>query len=160
MADIVPLLSAADSNYVRLVQTPTHLLLYKEYDHIVRILPISDAPRLPESIRFWNGDARAHWEGEVLVVETRSFRAENSVEGSGPNMKLTERFSLSGPDQLRYEFTVDDPESFVTSWTVLTYIHRTENRMYEFACHEGNSSMVGTLRGSRVQEALSRSEPP
>jgi hypothetical protein len=160
VADIVPLLSGADSNYMRLVQTPTHLLLYKEYDHIVRILPISNAPRLPDDVRFWNGEARAHWEGEVLVVETTNLRAENSLEGSGPNMKLTERFSLSGPDQLRYEFTVDDPESFVASWTVLTYIHRTANRMYEFACHEGNSSMIGTLRGSRLQEALGQSQSP
>jgi hypothetical protein len=65
---------------------------------------------------------------------------------------MTERFSLSGSDQLRYEFTIDDSESFTAEWTVLTYMHRTSSPVYEYACHEGNLSMIGILRGSRLLE--------
>ena len=154
LADVVPLLSAPDVNYIRIVQTPTHVVIYKEFDHIARVIPISDAPFLPPDVRFWNGDSRGRWVDDTFVIEARNFRPENAVEGSGPGLVLTERLSLVGPDQIRYEFTVEDRESFAASWTALTYIHRTDKRMFEFACHEGNTSMTAILRGARLLERL------
>ena len=69
-------------------------------------------------------------------------------------MQLMERFTLTGPNTMSYEFTVDDPETFVTSWTARTTMHRTDKVVYEYACHEHNYSMQGILRGARLQERL------
>jgi hypothetical protein len=67
-------------------------------------------------------------------------------------LHVTERFTLSAPDRLRYQFTIDDPESFVQSWSGESVMVRTDERMFEYACHEGNHSMGLVLRGARATE--------
>ena len=59
----------------------------------------------------------------------------------------------SGAQQIEYEFTVDDPESFTAPWTVRYPFRRLEDPLFEYACHEANHSMVSMLRGARLIEA-------
>jgi hypothetical protein len=63
-----------------------------------------------------------------------------------------ERFTLSDPKTLRYQFTIDDPESFTRSWSGESAMTRTDGRMYEYACHEANYSLSAVLRGARAAE--------
>lgn len=162
-----PLSPNVYNNMLRIVQTPDHVVLVTEMIHDARIVPIDGPPHLPADIRRWSGDSRGHWEGDTLVVDTTNFtdktaafqlpyNPENDpVEGpvgSGLNMHLTERFTLIGPHRLRYEYTIDDPTTFVRPFTVALTLRATDDRMYEFACHEGNYSLGAILRGARLLE--------
>ena len=149
-----PLMPAPDNNYMHLFQTPDHVAVLTEYINDVRVAPLDGRPHIPQHVRQWRGDARAHWEGDTLVVESERFRDVLGFRGWGSDMQLTERFTLTGPNTMSYEFTVDDPETFVTSWTARTTVHRTDKVVYEYACHEHNYSMQGILRGARLQERL------
>jgi hypothetical protein len=98
------------------------------------------------------GDARGHWEGNTLVVETTNFTDKTPFRGSSDKMRLVERFTRTGADTLLYEFTVDDPATFGKPWTAKIPTTRADGVMYEFACHEGNYGMEGILAGARSQE--------
>ena len=136
-------------------QTPDYVAIHHEMIHDVRVIPLDGRPHLEERIRQLRGDSRGHWEGDTLVVETTNFSAQTSFRGSGPNMLLVERFTLTDADSLHYEYTIDDPESFAKPWTVVLPLHRSEGPVYEYACHEGNRSMTVILE---VARALERAE--
>ena len=91
-------------------------------------------------------------DGDTLIVETRNFTDQTNFRGASENMHLTERFTRVSEDILLYEFTIDDPEAFTQPWTVQIPARRTEELMYEYACHEGNQSMIGILGGARAEE--------
>jgi hypothetical protein len=120
--------------------------------HDARIVPLDGRPHLPGSVRQWLGSSRGHWEGDTLVVETRNFTDRTSFRGASENMQLTERFTRVSDDILLYEFTIDDPEFFTRPWTVQIPARRTDELMYEYACHEGNYAMIGILNAARVEE--------
>ena len=100
------------NNNIHLLQTPDSIVIYHEMIHDVRVIPLDGRPHLSERILQWRGDARGHWDGDTLVVETINFHDQMTFLGSGPKMRLTERFSREDANTLAYEFTIDDPASF------------------------------------------------
>jgi hypothetical protein len=146
-----PMMPSAYNNHYQLVQTEDHVLIVNEMVHETRIIPL-DGRAPPAGIRQWLGVSRGHWDGDTLIVETTNFSDETTLRGSGPSMKLTERFRRVADDILLYEFTVDDPESFVQPWTAQIPSVRVDDLMYEYACHEGNRGMFGILSGARAAE--------
>jgi hypothetical protein len=98
------------------------------------------------------GDPRGHWEGDTLVVDTTNFTNKTHFRGADENLHLVERFKRTGLDTILYQFTVDDPTAFTKSWTGEVPFTRSTAPMFEYACHEGNYSMVNMLRGARAQE--------
>jgi len=154
----VPLLPGSYNNNVQLVQTPDSVAMVVEMIHETRIVPLSapdakDArPPLPKNVKQYLGDSRGHWEGDTLVVVTTNFTDKTNFRGSSENMKLTERFTRVDEETLLYRFTVEDPSSFPRPWTVEIPMWRNRELMYEYACHEGNSSIVGVLSGARAEE--------
>jgi hypothetical protein len=105
------------------------------------------------------GDARGHFEGDTFIVETTNFTEKIGVGLSGggtPNsfaMRLTERFTRVSKDTIRYEATVNDPDTWTAPWTVAFPLTRTpEYGMFEYACHEGNHGLLNALSGSRAEE--------
>jgi hypothetical protein len=148
-----PMLPGAYNNHYQLVQTDDHVLIVNEMVHETRIIPLDGRPFPPNEIRQWRGSSRGHWDGDTLVVETRNRRADTPFRGSSENMQLTERFTRVADDVLLYEFTVNDPEAFTQPWTVQITSSRVQDElMYEYACHEGNKSMLGILGGARAAE--------
>ena len=85
--------------------------------HDSRIVPLDGRPHLPAAVRRLLGDSRGHWDGNTLVVETTNFSDKTNVRGSGEQLRLIERFTRADAKTLLYEFTVDDPASFVKPWT-------------------------------------------
>jgi hypothetical protein len=148
----VPMLPTAYNNNVQVVQTPEQVALVSEMIHDARVVPLDTRPPLPKNIRQYRGDSRGHWEGDTLVVVTTNFTDKSNFRGSSENMKLTERFTRVAEDTLLYRFTVEDPSSFPRPWTVEIPMWRNHELMYEYACHEGNSSIVGVLSGARAEE--------
>ena len=134
---------AGPYTFYQIVQTPTHLAFISEAFHDARVIPIGDRPHLPEDIRQWNGDSRGRWEGDTLVVETTNFSPKSHYRGAADGLHLVERFTRTGPDTLAYRVTLTDPGTWASSWTAEVPLQRREQPIYEFACHEGNYSIVG-----------------
>ena len=147
-----PMSSGAYNNIMRVFQSPGYVAILNEMVNDHRVIPTDDSGHLPDSVRFWKGDSRGRWEGDALVVETRNFRAETNFNGSGPNMHLTERFTRIDAGALRYEYTVDDPESFQGPWSTVQDFRATADDVHEYACHEGNRAMHLMLAGARREE--------
>jgi len=100
---------------------------------------------------FW-ATPRGGWEGETLVVETTNFTDRTAFRGSSENLRLIERFTRTGPAALDYEFTVDDPATFARPWTARIPMNKVGLPLLEYACHEGNYGLAGSLAGARAEE--------
>ena len=154
-----PMLPSAYNNNVQILQTPDHVVILSEMIHDARIVPLADRPHLPDGVRQWLGDARGHWEGDTLVVESTNFTAKTGsfysvvrAYGSGETLRLVERFTRAGADRLHYAFTIDDPATFTQPITGMIPMRRSDAPLFEYACHEGNYGMTNLLAGARVQE--------
>ena len=158
MGRTVPLLAVAPNRLAQIFQTPDYVAILHEQNSDVRLIPLTGGRKLADSVRQWQGRSRGYWEGETLVVETRNFNGAWTLQGSGPNMRVIERFRVGDANTLEYEFTMDDAESFAGPWTVAFPIRRAVGPVYENACHEGNYSMPLILRGARAEER--RKETP
>ena len=146
-----PMVPSAYNNNVQLLQTPDHVVILNEMVHNARIVPLDGRPH--GAVPQWVGDSRAHWEDTTLVVETRGFGDQVGFRGGATaNLRVLERFTLVGPDTLRYEFTLEDPETWTRPWTAVVPMKRTPGPLFEYACHEGNYSMAGILGGARAEE--------
>ncbi len=148
-----PMTPSAYNNNVQIFQSADHVVVLNEMVHNARIIPLDGRAHLPAQLRQWTGDSRASWDGDTLVVETRNFLGETSLRGSSANLRLIERFTRAAADTLLYEFTVLDPTSWTRPWTALVEMSRTDEPLYEYACHEGNYSMASSLSGARAMEA-------
>ncbi len=147
--------SAYNNNY-QILQTPGQVTILIEMIHDVRVIPLDGRPHVSPNIRLWLGDPRGHWEGSTLVVDSTNFTDKNPFRGSDRNLHLTERFTRVSQDTILYRFTVDDPTAFTRSWTGEVPMHKTPGPIYEYACHEGNYSMLNMLGGARAQEKAAR----
>src|SRR5215467_11735476 len=147
-------------NGQQIVQAPGYVTVLQEMVHEARVIPTNNRPHASANIRTYMGDARGHWEGNTLVVETTNFL--NGKNGIGLNgggtpttdaLKLTERYTRTDPNTVQYEVTIDDPKTYVQSFKVafpLTQEPGYQN--FEYACHEGNYAMFDSLSGARAQE--------
>ena len=143
---------AGPYTFYQIVQTPGHVAFISEAFHDARIIPLDGRPHVPERIRQWNGDSRGSCQGDTLVVETRNFSSNSYFRRAAEGLHLVERFTRSGPDTLTYEMTFTDPTTWASPWTAQIPLKRRDQAIYEFACHEGNHSMVGMLRTARLGE--------
>ncbi len=151
-----PMLPANYNANYQIVQSRGYVALVSEQIHDVRIIPIDGRPHIPQEVRQLLGDARGHWEGETLVVETTNFTDRTSFRGSGEHMRLIERFTRTGDGTMLYEFTVDDPETFTRFWTARIPMTKAQGPLFEYACHEGNYGLAGSLAGARAEEAAAK----
>ena len=137
---------------LQVFQTEDQVVLVTEMVHTTRVVPLDGRPALAGDIPQWSGDARGHWDGDTLVVETTNFRADRAWRGSTHEMKLIERFTRVDDDTLEYTFTVMDPATWASPWTASIPMQRTDTPMFEYACHEGNYAMPNILAGERAKE--------
>jgi len=144
--------SAYNNNY-RIVQSPGIVAIQIEMLGGARIIPTDGGAHVHPSLRQYMGDSRGHWEGSTLVVETTNFTNRTLYRGAAENLTLVERFTKVDPNTLEYQFTVKDPTTFVRPWTASVPYLRTDEQLFEYACHEGNYGMEGILSGARVEEA-------
>ena len=147
-----------NSNY-QTVQTKDAFVVHVEMIHDARIIHLDGRPHLPPSIGRWMGDSIGHWVGNTLVVDTTNFNDGGGFYGDAGgnfgwdrNLHLVERFSLFDPDTLLYQFEIDDATAFTQPWKGELTMARSPGRIYEYACHEGNYSLVNMLRGYRAAE--------
>jgi hypothetical protein len=143
-----PMNPAAYNMNVQIFQNKDYVVLLNEMVHNARIVPLDGRPHtnLPQ----WSGDSRGRWEGNTLVVETSTFYQQTSLNNSGPNTRVVERFTRVDPDVLLYQYTVSDPTTFARPYSAEVPMRRSNLPIYEYACHEGNYGMFGLLSGARA----------
>ena len=146
------------NNNIQIVQTPDTAVIVHEMIHEARVVPLDGRPRLTDGIRHWIGSSRGWWEGDTLVVETTNFSGKNNYRGSTTGLHLTERYTRVGKDRLEMRLTVSDPTTWEKPWTVLLPMRPTEGELIEYACHEGNLSMVNLLEVARDAEKAAAAE--
>ncbi len=166
-----PMLPSASNNNFIIMQAPGYVAIHAEMIHDTRIIPLDGRDHLPNSVRQWHGDARGHWEGDTLVVETKNLRrteANAAAVGGDPillraangrtddTITVTERFTRVDSGTVSYEFTIDDPtqwtQSFSGEFPFAAFPANELEYLFEYACHEGNYSMVNILGGERARE--------
>jgi hypothetical protein len=153
-----PMLPTAYNNNYQILQGPGYVAILVEMIHDMRIISLDGRPHIPANIRQWLGDSRGRWEGNTLVVDTTNFTDKTNLRGSDRDLHLIERFTRTGENTIMYEFTVDDPTAFTRVWKGEIPLTKASGPLYEYACHEGNYSMEGILKGARAQEKAA-SEP-
>ena len=149
----VPPLPSGYNNTYQIFQTPGLVAILDENIHHVRLIPLDGRPHLSQSVRHWNGDSRGHWEGDTLVVETTNFNDKTRLRyGGSSNTHAVERFTRVSPDLIDYQYTITDPTVYTKPFTVAIPMPKRNDKLFEYACHEGNHCMIGILRGARAEE--------
>jgi hypothetical protein len=147
-----PMVPSAYNNNVQIVQTPGHVVIVNEMIHSARIVDMSGRGHPAKTMRFLTGDSIGRWDGDTLVVDTANFSKEGGFRGATTNLQLVERFTRVDQDTLRYEFTVEDPETWTKKWSASIPMTRSSELMFEYACHEANYGLEGVLKGARYQD--------
>jgi hypothetical protein len=152
--------AAGYNSYYQIVQTPGYIVLFGEVIHDARVIPLDGRPHLPADVRLWHGDSRGRWEGRTLVIDTTNFSAKSYFQGSSENLHLIERLTRSAADTIDYEITVSDPGTWTQPWTAVVHLRQSSDRIFEYACHEGNERTVtDMLLGARAADRFTTEVP-
>lgn len=157
MGSILPVIY---NNGNQILQAPGLVVIRYEMIHETRVIPLDGRPHVAEGVRSYMGDARGHWEGNTLVVETTNFLGGTNgigLNGNGvphsAHMRLVERFTRTGQNTIDYTATIDDPATWTKPFTIAFPLKRDPSYfLAEYACHEGNYAMIGILKGGRAEE--------
>jgi hypothetical protein len=147
-----PLLPTGYNSNLQIVQSPDRFVVIPEMMSVARVIPFDGRPPVGKAIRAYRGDSRGHWEGDTFVVVTTGYRAETAWRGSSENLKVTERFTMTDRNIIRYQFTVEDRSTWTRPWSGEYPMTRIDGPLFEYACHEGNYGIVTILRGARLAE--------
>ena len=152
-------------NY-QIVQTEDTIVIAHEMYHEFRVIPLDGRPFISDKIGQWLGDARAHWEGDTLVIESRNFADKLDYYWAWPwrsargSLTLIERLTRLDETNMDYQVIVDDPEMFTQPWTISAPMTTdqasrgvTAGPLFEFACHEGNYALPNVLRGAQMESS-------
>ena len=150
-----PMLPVLYNNHYGIAQSEDRVAVQVEMVHDVRLIRLNDRHE-PASIRKWMGDSVARWEGETLVVDTVNFRPDQTFRGASADMKVTERLTRISPNQILYQFEMTDPLAFTEPVKGEVAWNLTKDRIYEYACAEGNYALPGILAGARAEEKKGR----
>jgi hypothetical protein len=152
------MLPAIYGDSYQIVQGQGFVAIRIEMIHETRIIPLGGQPHVTKNIGLDMGDARGHFEGNTLVVETTNFRDRTIYRNGNPaTFKLVERFTPMSKKTLEWTVTVDDPSTWTRPWSFsMPLTVNDEEPLYEYACHEGNYAIKNILSGSRLADAAEK----
>ena len=146
-----------NNNYT-IVQTADHIMIMTEMVHDARVIGLGEPQPLSDNVRPIMGDSWGRWEGDTLIVETTNLSPDQMAAypwlyaGDSGSLKVIERFTRADANTINYEFTIEDPETFTSSWGGEVPFVKMKELLYEYACHEGNYALSNVLSGARAQE--------
>jgi hypothetical protein len=150
------MMPAIYGNSYDITQSPGYVAIRYEMVHETRVIPLDGRPHVPSTIKSYMGDARGHWEGDTLVVETTNYLEASAYGGASDHLKTTERFTPSGKD-IEWSITFDDPHTWVRPWTFGMRLTQDDNEgIFEYACHEGNQGLRDILSAARAAEKAAK----
>ena len=159
---------AGYNNAYQILQIPGYVVILYEMIHDTRIIPLDGRPHVSSNIRLWMGDSRGRWEGDTLVIETTNFTNKGWIASNSASRRIkgipqtealhvVERFTRVNADTINYDVTIEDPEIYTSPWKIAMPLTRNPDyRMYEYACHEGNTAVELVLGGARAEEKAAR----
>jgi hypothetical protein len=133
-------------------------MMMTEMFHDARVIKVDNQSHPPAAVQEWMGDSRGHWEGNTLVVDTTNYKPLAFQGISSAKLHITERISRQDAETIRWEITVDDPDTWTKPWSLMIPLQRSAQPVYEYACHEGNIGLMGILAGARADEAKALSK--
>jgi hypothetical protein len=141
-------------NSYQIVQAPGLVSINYELIHETRVIPLDGRPHVGQAVRLDMGDARGHWEGNTLVVETTNFNQRSTYRNAdAATLRVVERFTPVSPDRIEWTVTLDDPMTWTRPWTFAMPLTMNEREpVLEYACHEGNYAMRHILSGARAAD--------
>ena len=146
-----PMLPVLYNNMKKIVQTEEHVMILVEMNHDARIVRMNQE-HLPPTVRKWMGDSVGRWEGDTLVVDTTNFNENPGLFMASEGLHVVEKFKRLDSGTLLYEFTVEDPKTWSKPWSGQYPWPASSNRVFEYACHEGNYALGNIMRGARLLE--------
>lgn len=164
------MLPAGYNNAYRILQTSDHVVILHEMIHDARVIPLADRPFIDARVQQWMGDSRAHWEDDVLVVETQNFHNRGWIASSfaGGRLKgiptsdalhVVERYQRVSESTIMWDVTITDPNVYTAPWKIsMPLTAEPEYQMFEYACHEGNYAVPNTLSGQRYLDKVAAAE--
>src|SRR5688572_7212343 len=147
-----PILPTGYNSNLQIHQAPQTFVVVPEMMPAARIVPLDGRPKLGANVRGYRGDSRGRWDGDTMVVETTNYFEKTAWRGAGEKLSVTERFTMTSPKTIRYQFTVDDPTTWTRPWSGEYEMTRIDGPIYEYACHEGNYGLPSILKGARLAE--------
>jgi len=158
-----PMIPPTYNANLQIMQTRDAVVILHEMMHDARIIPLDGSAHPPAQIQYLAGDSRGRWEGDTLVVDTTNFTDKTNFRGpplttrqdiaATETLHVVERFTRIDASTIRYQFTVDDPNTWTAPWSGEIAIRKWEGPIYEYACHEGNYGLANILRAARVEDA-------
>lgn len=149
-----PRLGSGYNSYWQIVQSKGTVVIYQEMAHDARIIPLVEQPHAPDSIKLWHGDSRGWWEGDTLVIETTNYSDASSTSPETDRKVNVERITRISDTALQYQLTSHDPGQFAAPYTREIIFDHSPDKIYEYACHEGNYGMYNILSGHRAEERM------
>jgi len=146
------MMPAIYGNSYEIVQGPGYVAISYEMVNELRVVPLDGRAHIGQTIRQYMGDARGHFEGDTLVIETTNFTDKVPYRGSSETLRLVERFTPRGPGIVEWSVTFDDRATWTRPWTFAMHLTKTSERPFEYACHEGNYAMRNILSIARQEE--------
>lgn len=155
-----PMMAPGYNSNLQIVQGVGYVAVVQEMIHDVRIIPTTNRPHLPSNVRQYFGDSVGRWEGNTLVVDTTNFTDKTAFQGSSENLHVIERFTRTGDETIKYEFTIEDPSTWAKPWSAEVNWAKTTGPIFEYACQEGNYGMANNLSGARATEKKAAAPKP
>jgi hypothetical protein len=155
---------AGYNNAYQIVQVPGYVVILYEMIHNARIIPLDGRPHLPSSVKLWEGDSRAHWDGNTLVIDTTNYNDKGWIATSAATgrikgipqseaLHVVERFTRVDKNTINYQVTIDDPNVYTKPWKVeIPLVRDPDYHIYEYACQEGNHAVENVLSGGRAMD--------
>ena len=150
-------------NSFQIVQAPGFVAIRYEMIHETRVVAMDGRPHVAPRLRTYMGDARGHWEGNTLVVETTNFTDKTAIGVNGNGtfnsdaLRLVERFTPVSPRTVEWRVTVDDSATWIKPWSFALNLTKDSSQgVFEYACHEGNYAMKNILSAARAEEQKGR----
>jgi len=176
----IPGIPRADllSEPIKIVQAPrTTVILYEAGNSHRQVY--TDGRALPKEFNLpaWLGYSVGHWDGDTLVVDVTNLTDATWFDRSGnfhsDALHVVERYTPAGPDVIRYEAVIEDPQVFTRPWKISMPIYRrleSNAQLTEFRCVEMvEETMYGHLRkqqlvkhwvGNTITVDITRTIPP
>lgn len=144
------------ANYMQMpfqiFQSDSAMFFAYEYAGAVRNIFLKDPGEAP--IDSWMGQSYGHWDGDTFVIEVTGLNDSTWFDRAGnfhsSAIKVTERWTPTSDETMRYEATIEDPETFTKPWKIAFNLYKLrgeDSQLQQFKCVEFvEELMYGHLR--------------
>jgi hypothetical protein len=129
---------------IAMIQLPTVIYMISGFENSLRMIYLDGREHTPadEVVRTFDGESIGHWEGEVLVVDTKYFPGHHHWMDQGgasipasEDMHIVERIKMRAPATLDIDYTITDPKNWEGAWTFTkTFTRRDTTDITEVEC--------------------------